>query len=229
VPVDHFARNEVENLLENDHIGAGWCFFVHITLPSGRDFNLTPARFLLSTMNSCGMAVKTNRRNFLQKAGCVSLGITLFPTIIKSSALGRQGHVPPSDRINLVLIGCGGQGRWNTEQILKLDDVQVIAVCDVDQSQSALAKRLVDEKYGNTGCRIYGDFREILEKEKGDAAILALPDHWHALIAIAEADKTTPISPALRSGHRLLQRPSPEKQFPSNIAILAIRVSPAVR
>ena len=60
VPVDHFARNEVENLLENDHIGAGWCFVVHITLPSGRDFNLTPARFLLSIMNSCGMAVVRN-------------------------------------------------------------------------------------------------------------------------------------------------------------------------
>ena len=57
VPVDHFARNEVENLLENDHIGAGWCCFVHITLPSGRDFNLTPARFFLSITNSYGMAV----------------------------------------------------------------------------------------------------------------------------------------------------------------------------
>ena len=43
--VDHSARNEVEHLLEDDHIGAGWCSFVHNTLPSGRDFNSTPARF----------------------------------------------------------------------------------------------------------------------------------------------------------------------------------------
>ena len=40
------ARNEFVSLLENDHIGAGWCLFVHDSLPSGRDFKLTPARFI---------------------------------------------------------------------------------------------------------------------------------------------------------------------------------------
>ena len=45
VAVDQSARNEVEHLFEDDHIGPGWCGFVHNTLPSGRDFNSTPARF----------------------------------------------------------------------------------------------------------------------------------------------------------------------------------------
>ena len=35
---DHSPRNEVEHLLEADHIGVGWCLFGHITLQSGRDF-----------------------------------------------------------------------------------------------------------------------------------------------------------------------------------------------
>ena len=43
--IDHSARNEVEDLLEDDHIGAGWCCFCHTPLPSGRDFDSTPARF----------------------------------------------------------------------------------------------------------------------------------------------------------------------------------------
>ena len=125
----------------------------------------------------------------MQKAGICSVGLGLFPTIVKVSALGREGHVAPGDRINMILIGCGGQGRWNLEQFLQLNEVQVIGVCDIDQAQSALAKKIIDEKYGNADCRVYDDFREILEKEHAEAAILALPDHWHALIAIAVANK----------------------------------------
>lgn len=45
VAADEMARNEIEDLLEDDHIGAGWCCFVHTPLPSGRDLNSTPARF----------------------------------------------------------------------------------------------------------------------------------------------------------------------------------------
>ena len=43
--VDHSARNEVENLLEDDHIGPDWWCLVHYPLPCGRDFNSTPAHF----------------------------------------------------------------------------------------------------------------------------------------------------------------------------------------
>ena len=45
--VDRSPRNEVEKLLEKDHIASGWCGGFHFTLPSGRDFTATPARFHL--------------------------------------------------------------------------------------------------------------------------------------------------------------------------------------
>jgi predicted dehydrogenase len=68
--------------------------------------------------------------------------------------------------------------------------VQVIAVCDVDDNaQTARAKAMVDERNDNSDCRTYRDFREILEKEKTDTAVLALPDHWHSIISCATADK----------------------------------------
>ncbi len=133
--------------------------------------------------------MKTNRRDFLIKAGLASAAFTLFPTIVKPSVLGGGGRMLPGDKISMVLIGCGGQGRWNLDQFLQLNEVQVVAVCDVDKSQSALAKKMVDDKLGNSDCRVYNDFMELLEKEQADAAILALPDHWHALIGIAVANK----------------------------------------
>jgi predicted dehydrogenase len=133
--------------------------------------------------------MQSNRREFLRKAGTVSVGLSLFPAIIKSSALGREGHLPPSDKINMILIGSGSMGRGNLNQFLNFEDVRVTAVCDIDDDHSAAAKKMVDGKYGNTDCRVYKDFRDILEKEKTDTAILALPDHWHALISCAVANK----------------------------------------
>ncbi len=133
--------------------------------------------------------MKTKRREFLKKVGVATAGLGLFPTLIKASALGRDGRLPPSDRINLILIGCGGMGRGNLNAMINFDSIQATAVCDVDDNQAAQAKRMIDEKYGNSDARVYKDFRDILEKEKADAAILALPDHWHALIGVATANK----------------------------------------
>ena len=133
--------------------------------------------------------MESNRRDFLRKTSAISFGLGLFPTLVKASVLGREGSVSPGDKISMVLIGCGGMGRGNMSQFLNFDDVRITAVCDVDDNQSAKAKQMADEKYGNTDCRVYKDFRELLEKEKTDTAILALPDHWHALIACAFADK----------------------------------------
>jgi predicted dehydrogenase len=133
--------------------------------------------------------MQTKRREFLKKVGAAGVGLSLFPTIVKASALGREGNVPPSDRLTMILIGSGSQGKGNLRHFLQSDDIQAIAVCDVDDRQSAEAKKLIDDKYGNSDCRVYKDFREILEKEKPDTALLALPDHWHAIIATAAADK----------------------------------------
>lgn len=133
--------------------------------------------------------MKSNRREFLRKAGAMSVGMSLFPTIVKSSVLGLNGQTPPSDKLNMVLIGSGAMGRGNLSQFLNFEEIQAIAVCDIDDRHLATAKKMVDDKYGNTDCRTYKDFREILEKETIDTAILALPDHWHGIIYCAVANK----------------------------------------
>ena len=52
--VDHSERNVVEYLLEDNYVAAGWCCVIHNTLPSGRIFDLTPARFHLLTAMPVG-------------------------------------------------------------------------------------------------------------------------------------------------------------------------------
>jgi predicted dehydrogenase len=66
-------------------------------------------------------------------------------------------------------------------------ETQVVAVCDVDKKHRERAKNLVDKKYGNSDCKKYLDFRELIERKDIDALSLALPDQWHSIPAIMGA------------------------------------------
>ena len=89
--------------------------------------------------------------------------------------------------IVLGLIGSGGMGRANANLFMNEPDVQLVAVCDVDREHLQLGMDLVNEKYGNTDCQGYSDFRELLADDRLDATVIATPDHWHAVTAIAAA------------------------------------------
>jgi predicted dehydrogenase len=74
---------------------------------------------------------------------------------------------------------------------LERDDLEVLAVCDVDTTRREHSRALVDKAYSTTtgqprrSCAAYNDFRELLARSDIDIAIIATPDHWHAYIAIA--------------------------------------------
>jgi predicted dehydrogenase len=63
----------------------------------------------------------------------------------------------------------------------------MVAACDVDKNHRDRAKAIVDEKYGNSDCATYLDFRELIGRGDLDAVTMALPDQWHAIPAIAAA------------------------------------------
>lgn len=124
-------------------------------------------------------------RRQLLRSGSMALAAGLgMPYIIRAAAMGRAGRPAPSQRIVMAAIGTGSQGTGNLNVFLGFPEVQVVAVCDVDRSHSAQAKRLVDQMYGNQDCRTYTDYRQLLANERLDAVSIAVPDHWHSLIAI---------------------------------------------
>jgi predicted dehydrogenase len=67
------------------------------------------------------------------------------------------------------------------------DDVQVVAICDVNQGRRDNARQLVNERYGNSDCAVYNDFRDLLARKDIDAVLIATGERWHPLISMAAA------------------------------------------
>jgi len=128
-----------------------------------------------------------SRRQFLKGSG-VAAGTALF---VPSSVFGADA---PSNRITFGFIGVGRMGMGDMREILGFKQAQVIAVCDVDANRVENAKKTVEAHYSRqasggdyTGCRAFGDYRDLVARTEIDAVSIATPDHWHILPAVAAA------------------------------------------
>ena len=125
-----------------------------------------------------------DRRNFLKKG---TLSLAAF-TIIPRNVLGGVNYVPPSDQINLAVIGCGAQGRGLGPQFARRANVIAAADCDTTrlQAMQVAIDRTTERERGQVlkGFRQYGEYREILARTDIDGVIIATPDHWHAVQTI---------------------------------------------
>ncbi len=137
------------------------------------------------------------RRAFLKRAS-VSAGLAIAaPAIVPGSALGAKARAAAGDRITVGMIGVGRQAYIVNlqRQFLKMPDVQIVAVCDVDRWRLEQGKKIVEDCYGHqkpsgnySGCTTYNDFREVLARDDIDAVMISTPDHWHTPIAVAAAE-----------------------------------------
>jgi predicted dehydrogenase len=124
------------------------------------------------------MARKT-RRSFLQHSVAGLAGAAaLSPTA--ASARSQAQVAGANRRVRVGLIGCGGMGTSDLRQALRLG-AQVVALCDVDDAQSARVKDLVSKDFSQTPELVTRDFRHLLDRKDIDAVIVATPDHWHAI------------------------------------------------
>ena len=119
-----------------------------------------------------------SRRRFL-KTSAVITGASALPAWFigqSRSYAATTKPLSPNDRPNIALIGCGGQGRYDTTLAAKF--ANVVAVCDVDSKHAEEASK----QFG--GAKAYKDFRKLLERDDIHAIINGTPDHWHTLINI---------------------------------------------
>ena len=130
---------------------------------------------------SPGFAPTTNfsRRRFLTASaalGAVTLGgPMLLPGV-------RAASTTANSKLNLALVGCGGQGRGDMRGMLS-NGANLVALCDPDPAQIEQARK---DALGPGGpatrqAKAYGDYRKLLDQAASfDAVLIGTPDHWHA-------------------------------------------------
>ncbi len=102
-----------------------------------------------------------------------------------TATIGMTGLVGPlrvararNDRLQVGVIGCNGMGWSNIESLLKVEGVDLVAICDVDRS--VIDRRLADyAKLRRNVPSAFGDYRELLAQDGLDAVVIGTPDHWH--------------------------------------------------
>jgi predicted dehydrogenase len=146
----------------------------------------------------------TTRRSFLKSATTLAAASTL-PAWFRAEAEEQKAAAAAAggDQIRFALIGCGGQGTGDARNAQNFG--KVVAVCDVDESHVAAAKKTF------AGAEGYSDFRKLLERKDVDAVICGTCDHWHTLVSMAamKAGKDVycekPLTLTIDEGKRLVE------------------------
>ncbi len=137
---------------------------------------------------------EVTRRSFVAGTAGAAFGAMVVPRHV----LGGAGYLPPSETVNVAIVGCGGQGAADATEIVA-GGQNIVALADVDFGfvDSAMAGRArgrdgqpnpsaikLQEAYGKA--KRYADYRKMLEEQKDiDGVVVATPDHTHAMVAKA--------------------------------------------
>ncbi|MDZ4860721.1 MAG: Gfo/Idh/MocA family oxidoreductase [Candidatus Hydrogenedentes bacterium] len=124
----------------------------------------------------------TSRRQFLKRTAVTA------PLILSAKTWAS----PPSERLTIGVVGIGKMGGNHCDYLQGRDDVQIVALCDVESRRFEVGRYLIDEAYASrigkgkyASVEKYGDFRAIAERNDIDAVLIAVPDHWHLLVSLA--------------------------------------------
>jgi predicted dehydrogenase len=148
------------------------------------------------------MPYPLNRRRFIEAAGA---GLALAP------ALHAAGKSPPSDRIRVGLIGCGGRGRQLLEILREFPDVDVPVISDCLEPRMAQAARMLAESPRPQKCEQTVEHERILDRNDVDAVVIATTQHWHGrpFIQAAQSGKhiyvEKPLSHTVVEGRRMVE------------------------
>lgn len=132
-----------------------------------------------------------SRLDFL-KISTLSAGVLMAPSILSAAAKPAISKIKKesADQINVGFIGLGQQASYLVNGFIALPGVKVIAGCDVYDIKNKRFEKKVKDYYNSKGIKspsytAYKDYKELIANPNIDVVVIATPDHWHAMIAIA--------------------------------------------
>ncbi len=123
-----------------------------------------------------------NRRQFLERSRRSTIGFAAGTTILSGARSVRAA--PANERLVLAMIGVGAWGNALAMGFLDRGDCEIAYICDVNRQSHEPRAEAYAARQGGKRPQCVQDFREMLEDGSVDAAVIALPPHWHALATI---------------------------------------------
>ncbi len=124
------------------------------------------------------------RKDFIKSAGVAAASMAIFP----NESLMAFNSEP---KVKVAMIGVGLRGQNHLELVLRRDDVELVAICDIDDRMLAASKSIIT-KSGKKMPEIYtGDlyaWKKMLEKKGIEAVIIATPWEWHKEMIIGSLE-----------------------------------------
>ena len=126
---------------------------------------------------------RPSRRNFLAASAASAAAVgaaTLGHPLVLLGA--KRSSTAANSKLNLAVVGCGGQGRGDMRGMLSCG-ANLVALCDPDaeQIERARADALHQGGKATKSAIAYEDYRKLLDNPASfDAVLIATPDHWHA-------------------------------------------------
>ena len=114
--------------------------------------------------------LELNRRYFL--------GSAIAAGALRSSALAS-----PNDTVRVACVGLHGRGRTHMRAYGGMKNVEIAALCDVDESVLNAAANGIEKSAGKRPATFF-DLRKLLEDKSIDAISIATPNHHHTLQTI---------------------------------------------
>ena len=141
---------------------------------------------------------KNNRRDFIRKSALGGLGLASV-SLMGMSAKSYNNIIGSNDRLHVAIAGLGRRlGAYFSPIARKESNVKLAYLCDAKKSQMTRAAKRFDNHL-NYNPKLEQDIFKILDDNKVDVLINAMPDHWHTPGAIM----------AMKSGmHVYVEKPS---------------------
>jgi predicted dehydrogenase len=126
-----------------------------------------------------------NRKDFIKNTAFAGLSLSLFPT---TNIFAGMGDGP---KVRLAIIGCGARGIGHVDLVLRRNDTELVAICEVEPRALQRTKDLI-KKSGKKMPQVYtGDvnaWQTLLQKEKLDGVIIVTPWEWHKPMIVGALD-----------------------------------------
>jgi len=126
-----------------------------------------------------------NRKEFIKNTALAGVSISLFPS---TNIFAESNDAP---KVRLAIIGVGERGKNHLDLLLRRDDVDLVAICDVDDRVLKESKEMINKSSKKMPAVYTGDnysWKKLLDTEKLDGVIIVTPWEWHKPMIIGALD-----------------------------------------